>query len=331
VVALDAKTGKRIWTAYTIAQTPKPYRKNAAGTDLMGPAGAAIWSAPTIDTAKNRIYVATGNSYTDVDTKSADSVMAIDLTDGKVLWSNQVTPNDNWILGCVPPNTNYCPSGNCTEAGKGNCPVTTGPDHDFGASPILRTLPNGKRILIAGQKSAWVYGLDPDEDGKLLWKVKAGAGGSVGGIEWGMAADDAKVYAPASDLFVENHAPGGLSAIDFATGKTIWHADPNPVCAWGEDNCNGAQSQAVTAIPGIVFSGALDGHLRAYRASDGKIIWDFDTGRSFAAVNQAKAQGGSLNQGGPTLAGGMLYVNSGYGRFDGRNGNVLLAFSVDGK
>jgi polyvinyl alcohol dehydrogenase (cytochrome) len=84
-------------------------------------------------------------------------------------------------------------------------------------------------------------------------------------------------------------------------------------------------------MPGIVFSGAMDGHLRAYSMKDGSVVWDYDTGVAFDTVNGVKGKGGSLDAGGPTLAGGMLYVHSGYGRIIGQPGNVLLAFSVEGK
>lgn len=120
---------------------------------------------------------------------------------------------------------------------------------------------------------------------------------------------------------------GGLYAIDAQTGKRVW-ASAAPACD-DRPNCSPAQSAAVTAIPGVVFSGSVDGHLRGYSAADGKIIWEFDTFREFSTVNGMKARGGSMNGPGPTVAAGMLFVDSGYG--SGLEGNVLLAFSVDGK
>jgi polyvinyl alcohol dehydrogenase (cytochrome) len=84
-------------------------------------------------------------------------------------------------------------------------------------------------------------------------------------------------------------------------------------------------------IPGVVFSGSLDGHLRGYSTADGNVIWDLDTLRDFETVNGVKAHGGSLNATGPVIAGGMLFVNSGYSQLMGMAGNVLLALSVDGK
>jgi polyvinyl alcohol dehydrogenase (cytochrome) len=87
----------------------------------------------------------------------------------------------------------------------------------------------------------------------------------------------------------------------------------------------------VSAIPGVVFSGSLDGHLRAYSADGGQVIWDVNTLDEFDTVNGVRARGGSINGPGATVAGGMLFVNSGYSTLGFMPGNVLLAFSVDGK
>ena len=81
-------------------------------------------------------------------------------------------------------------------------------------------------------------------------------------------------------------------------------------------------------IPGVVFSGSVDGHLRGYSTADGKIIWDFDTMREFETVNGVKGQGGSIDAAGPVVAGGLLLSNSGYGQWRGKPGNVLLAFGL---
>jgi polyvinyl alcohol dehydrogenase (cytochrome) len=329
VVALDAATGKQIWKAYTIQETPHAYGKAKDGTQLFGPAGASVWSAPTIDEKLGRLYVGTSNSYSGVPTKASDAITAFSLKDGAQIWSNQVTHDDNFVIGCFVQKPPVCNFGICNGPGEGPCPAKVGQDLDFGASPILRTLPNGKRVLLAGQKSATVYGMDPDHGGAILWQTKVGIGGPAGGIEWGMAADQRTVYAPSSDIYMTTpDKAGGLTALDIATGKQLWHAAPAPVCAWGRENCWASQSQAVSAIPGVVFSGGLDGHLRAFGAKDGAVAWDFDTAQTFATVNQGPQGGGSLNLGGATIAGGMLFVNSGYGRFAGQNGHVLLAFAV---
>jgi polyvinyl alcohol dehydrogenase (cytochrome) len=321
IAALAARDGKLIWQTYTIGRKPRPYRKAADGTQLFGPAGGSVWSAPTLDPKRNLLYVGTGNSYTDVPTTRTDSVLALDMGTGAVRWANQLRPRDNYIVGCDSPDM----------AGKGKCPRTLGPDVDFGAAPILRTLPDGSQVLLTGEKSGRVYGLDP-VTGRKLWTAQVGVGSSLGGIEWGGAADRSQLYVAVSDAVAKTAKPGGLVALRIEDGKQVWRAEPPaPACSWGTRNCTEAQSQAVSAIPGVVFSGSQDGHLRAYASGDGRVIWDFDTAQPFETVNGVAAAGGSLDNGGATVAGGMVYVNSGYGRITGQPGNLLLAFGVDGR
>ncbi len=321
VAALDAATGKLLWQSYTIPEAPQPYKKNSAGTQLYGPAGAAVWSAPTIDPKRGVLYVGTGNSYTDVNTGNSNAIIAFELATGKIRWVAQALPKDNYIMFCDKP-------------GVGNCPQVAGPDHDFGSAPILRQLPNGKEALLAGAKSGMLYALDPDQQGKKLWEVRLGSGSEMGGIVWGFTADATNVYVPVADLLgpAERRKPG-LNAVKIATGEQLWHVPAPPAqCSWGKPRCSNAQSAAASLIPGVIFSGATDGHLRAYATGDGKILWDFDTAaQRYDAVNGKPAKGGTLDGGGATIANGMLYVNSGYGRIFGMGGNALLAFSVDGK
>ena len=321
VVALDLATGRVIWHTYTITQVPRAYRKSATGTQLYGPAGGSVWSAPTLDPSHDLLYVGTGNSYTDIPTEHTDSILALRMSTGAVAWANQLRPKDNYIVGCDTPQS----------AGTGNCPHALGPDVDFGTSPILTRLPTGERLLITGEKSGRVYALDP-ASGKERWHAQVGVGSSLGGIEWGSAADAARLYAPVSDAAATQGPPGGLVALRLRDGQQVWRAAPPlPRCSWGKRGCLAAQSQAVTAIPGVVFSGSEDGHLRAYASDDGRVIWDVDTAQAYATVNGVPAVGGSLDNGGPTLAGGILFVNSGYGRIMGEPGNALLAFSVEGR
>ncbi len=332
VVALDASSGKLLWRTYTIEDAPQPTTKSKSGTQLHGPSGAGVWSTPTLDEKVGVLYVATGDNYSEPATKTSDAVLALDAKTGKILWSKQVTPNDVFNNGCVTPD-------------KPNCPETAGKDSDFGQPPILISLGGGRRALVIGQKSGMVHALDPDHEGQILWQTRVGQGGYLGGIQWGSASDGENVYAALSDLqFVPvadpsapqgfklalnpNHG-GGLFALKVATGEKVWSAKP-PSCA-DRKNCSPAQSAAVTAIAGVVFSGSEDGHLRAYSAATGEVIWDADTVREYDTVNGAKARGGSLDVAGPVIAGGMLFVNSGYGQWGGAPGNVLLAFSIDGK
>ena len=169
----------------------------------------------------------------------------------------------------------------CNSQYRSNCPGTKGPDFDFGSSPILVDLPDGRRALIAGQKSGMVHALDPDRDGAILWQRRVGLGSALGGVQWGSAADEANVYVAVSDVGIKAVPPataggqksifgttikldpslgGGLYALNHATGEIVWHA-AHPGCG-DRPGCSPAQSAAVTAIPGVVFSGGLDGHLR---------------------------------------------------------------------
>jgi polyvinyl alcohol dehydrogenase (cytochrome) len=318
VAALAAGDGHVIWQTYMIDEKARPYRKAPDGTQLYGPAGGSVWSAPTLDPKNNLLYVGTGNSYTDVPTERTDSILALEMSTGAIRWVNQLHPADNYIVGCDT----------ASSAGQGNCPEHLGPDVDFGISPILRTLPDGRRVLLTGQKSGQVYALEA-ASGQELWRVRVSAGSSLGGIEWGAAADAGQLYVAVSDIAAATGKPGGLIGLRIEDGAQVWRADPPPpVCSWGKRSCSAAQSQAVSAVPGAVFSGSHDGHLRAYASADGRVIWDFDTGRTFATVNGVPASGGSLDHGGAVIVGGMLYVNSGYGRINGQPGNVLLAFAV---
>ncbi len=333
VVALEAATGKKLWQSFTIPEEPHVTGKNAAGAQQHGPSGAAVWSTPTIDAVRGALYVATGDNYSDPVTETSDAILAMDLKTGKLLWSRQLTQGDAYNIGCTQPG--------------GNCPEKAGPDFDFGQPPMLVSLGGGKRALVIGQKSGMVHAVDPDAEGKILWQTRAGEGSALGGSQWGSAADGAKVYVAISDVgigaVVDPKLPqgykltldptqgGGLHAVDLKTGKIVWSAKATP-CAEGRTDCSPAQSAAVSGIPGAVFSGSVDGHLRAYSTSTGEVLWDVDTEQEFKAVNGDKpAHGGSIDVAGPAIAGGMVFVTSGYPQWGGMPGNVLLAFSVDGR
>jgi polyvinyl alcohol dehydrogenase (cytochrome) len=313
VAALDVAGGRLLWKSYTVLEEPQPTRKNSAGIQQFGPAGAAIASSPTLDTKRNVLYVATGGSATGLEQALTDAVAAFDLADGKLRWVKQLSRPDAGAAGA-----------------------------GFASAPILRTLATGNQVLLAGQKSGVVYGLDPDHGGETLWQVKLGNGlaagpavagssigppgvaGAPGGVAWGSAADHRNLYVAVSGLLAQPaNASGSLTALDIKTGVARWHTpSPEPACAWGEHNCFHGEAQAVTVMPGSVFSGSLDGHLRAYSTIDGKIFWDYDTAKEFQTKNGIKASGGPLDHGGATIVNGTVYVNS---------GNTLLAFSVDGK
>jgi polyvinyl alcohol dehydrogenase (cytochrome) len=325
LVALNAATGKQIWKTYTIEE-PHPTTKNKIGTQLWGPSGAPIWSSPAIDVKRNAAYVTTGNNYSGPPTSTSDAFVAFDLDTGKILWSRQMTAADDWNTSCRLPD-------------KINCTNVEAPDFDFASPPILITFTNGQRVIVAGQKSGIVHALDPDQDGRILWQERVGKGGINGGVQWGSAADGTNVYVALSDIgriaipnsqgtVPDPEAGGGMFALRLDNGQRVWYTPPPP-CG-PRERCSPAQSAAVSAIPGVAFSGSVDGHLRAYSATSGAVVWDFDTVRMYDTVNGVSGRGGSLNVAGPAISGGTLFVNSGYVQ-NGMPGNVLLAFSVDGQ
>lgn len=328
VVALDAVTGQQIWKTFVIQEEPVRTRVNAAGAQNWGPSGAGIWSAPTLDPDRNLLYVATGDAYSDPAAPESDAIMALTMDTGEIRWIQQTTPGDAYTVACSSGSIPGLPGGDSALM-RANCPESEGPDFDYGSSPILITASDGRDLVLAGQKSGVMYGMRPD-DGSIVWETRVADGGVLGGIEWGFATDGTQVFVSISDALEE--APGeagGVTALNVDDGELAWHAPPVQDTCGNRDGCHTAQPAAVSLIPGVVFAGSLDGHLRAHDVETGRIIWDFDTARQFRTVNGVEARGGALNGPGPTIVDGMLYVVSGYGTFGWMPGNVLLAFSVE--
>jgi len=307
--ALDVKTGAVVWQTF-LAPPPQPAGKNAAGIALWGPSGVGIWSAPTIDVKRGLVYAGTGNTYSAPAQPTSDAIVAFDLKSGTITWITQLTVGD--VFGC--------------RVGSANCGEKAGVDFDLGTPPMLVTLPGGRDIIVAAQKSGNAFAIDPDKAGAQLWQYHAGEGSIWGGIQWGAAVDGERAYFPVSDI--RTPKPGGLHAVSLTTGERAWYVPPPPLkCASGT-GCSAALISAPTLIPGVLFSGSNDGALRAHSTKDGAVIWEFDTNRDFETLNGVRAGGGAIQGPGPTIAGGMLYLNSGYGDHLGRPGNVLLAFEV---
>jgi polyvinyl alcohol dehydrogenase (cytochrome) len=312
--ALDANTGAVIWKTYTVDE-PKLRGKNTRnGQDAYGPAGGAIWSAPTVDVKRRSVYVSTGNGYADPPQPTTDAILAMDMDSGTIKWVYQTTPNDQWLGGC-----------GARGGGNPGCPEVQGPDFDFSAPPVLATA-NGRQILIVPQKSGIAWAVDPDK-GTLVWQYRFGQGSGLGG-QWGAAVEGDTAYFGVGDYLTQN--PGGVRAVKVATGEQVWSAPPpKPRMCEGQPRCNASQGGAVTVIPGAVLAGSLDGGLRAYSTEDGRVLWQFDTNREFQPVNGGKATGGSID-GSPLIVGdGMIFLNAGYGGIAARAGNVLIAFGVE--
>ncbi len=320
VVALEAGTGRQIWKTYSIPERPRPVRKNSAGTQLYGPAGAGIWVAPTLDYRRRVLYVGTANGYIDVpDSESSDAIIAFDLDTGKRRWSTQLLANDM-----------NCASGGTETDIRLNCPgFVLNPNDDVSGSPVLYTLPNGRQILIAGQESGRITALDPDKSGAVLWVAQAGdvtprdQGGGLG------AAADGELYYRALGF---PDKTGAMAALRPATGERVWytpHAKPTSCSDPEADWCSSGLFAAATVIPGAVFAGARDGTLRAYSTGDGEILWEYSTMQEYETVNGVRAKGGTIGGHGPAIVGGMLFIGTGYGIRYSAPGNVLLAFGVE--
>jgi polyvinyl alcohol dehydrogenase (cytochrome) len=302
VVALDAATGRQIWKTYVITDVPQ-----STGPNRFGPAGGGVWSSPTIDPKRHVLYATTGDAYTEPAARTTDSIIAMDLETGRIQWVAQGTANDAWLAGCSAKNPT------------GNCPANLGPDHDFSASPILKSLPNGHSILIAAQKSGNVWALDPDQKGAVVWKTALTSNTTEfgGKIVWGGAADDRAAYF--------GLGTGGIAAVQLREGERKWFTALEPTPAMAR---HVGQDGPLTAISGVVFSGGWDGVLRALSASDGHVIWEYNTVHNYDSVNGVPAKGGSMGAAGPVVVGGTLFTTSGYiGVKGGMPGNVLLAFS----
>ncbi len=326
VLALDASSGSTLWKAYTIEDAPQQVGRTAVGTPILAPSGAPIWNSPTLDLERGLLYVGTGENYSSPANDTSDALLAFRLTDGALIWHAQKTQGDAWNVACMMLDNP-------------NCPAENGPDVDFGSSMILGRLEDGRSVLLAGQKSGDVYGVDPQAQGGIVWHNKVGRGGIQGGVHFGMALAGERLFVPISDManeFVEGKvydepARPGLYALDAATGQMLWSAPANNVCEEREF-CEPGISASVTAIPGVVFAGHMDGRLRAYDAATGNVIWEYATAREFDAVGGIKATGGSFGGGaGPVVDDGILFAVSGYGIYYHMPGNVLLAFGIQDK
>jgi polyvinyl alcohol dehydrogenase (cytochrome) len=323
--ALDAETGKPRWRHYTIDSPPIERSKSQIGTPILAPSGAAIWGSPTVDLKRGVIYFGSSDNYSSPADENSDALFAVDLLTGKLRWRTQMLPGDAWNLACFIK-------------GNPNCPQQAGQDYDIAASPMLINLDSGEQVVVAGQKSGAVWGVNPDQNGRPIWKIQLGRGSNLGGVHFGMAAEGSRVYVPIYDskykndgtYYTEAGSPG-LYAVDARNGNILWHNVAEGRCNGLSSNCESGISAAVTAIPGVVFAGHVDGWLRAYDGMTGKVIWEVDTKIRTNGVNGEVVQGGSMSGPGPAIIDGRVIVNSGYGQAFKMPGNALLAYTVNGK
>ena len=347
--ALDPYTGNIVWSYHTAPEATRDPSSNR-----YAPNGMSVWSPPTIDPVRGSVYISTGQNYTPPTTSNEDAIVALDINTGAPKWVFQGTASDAWNTSCQSPISHL--TKNCLPAPPG------GPDFDFGAPPMLVHVNGGRDAVIAGEKSGMLFSLDPDT-GRPNWSVRLGAGGNIGGIHWGMAADATRAYVAVSDVTVDKvtgltadslfhlrdlvgnniresvNATPGLYAVDLVTGKVAWAQHPTHTY---QDNTNGAITvpsiySAATAVTNdVVFAASLDGVVKAFRASDGGELWSVATANKFVGVNGVSGNGGTIDSVGPIPAGTDLLVNSGFAEFGGTNrfqsgtGNALFIFRLPG-
>jgi polyvinyl alcohol dehydrogenase (cytochrome) len=318
VVAYAARTGKELWRSFTV-DPPQIQGKNAAGSNKWAPSGAAVWSAPAIDVDRNQLYIGTGDNYSRPSTATSDSIIAMDLKDGKIKWVYQATIDDVWNTGCLWGQRELCPD-------------PEGPDFDFGAAPMLARTDSGADIVVGAQKSGYVYGINPDS-GKLIWKTKVGRGGTTGGIEFALASANNSVFVGVVDFddgkqSAEPLRPG-LYSLDLLTGKYNWKRPDSWETCRGRPLCIPGIYAALTVTSQLVIAGNTDGWLRIHDAATGELLWHYDMTESVTTVGGGEASGGSM--GGPTAAvplDGKLIVPTGYGMAQFAPGNVVLVFDT---
>jgi polyvinyl alcohol dehydrogenase (cytochrome) len=327
MVALNTHTGAVVWKTYTV-----PDNHGQPG----GYSGGAIWgSTAAIDVRRGRLYTATGNNY-QIPTAARDclahggsrqtcispddhfdSVVALDLQTGAITWAYRTLPADTSTDACL-----FLPSP--------NCPPGNGPDFDFGSGPNLITVRAGggppraepaaaqheHELVGVGQKSGIYWALDPDT-GSPVWQTQVGAGGKLGGIQWGSASDGVRIYVAISDqegtpYTLKNGTlvhGGSWSALDAATGRILWQvADPSGYIDIGAMTvANGvvygnSMVQNSTAYPEpLTFpcTGSRTNSLYALDAASGRVLWSYCTGNSVNA--------------GAAIVDGVVYWGTGYG------------------
>ena len=319
VLALDASTGGEEWHSFTIEEAPSVTGRRWVFIERWGPSGAPVWSAPTYDKDTGLLFIGTGENYSEPATETSDAILAFDAETGERRWVRQFTENDVYNMACsVDPE-------------HPNCPQANGPDLDFGAPPMLARSEDGRRFLIAGQKSGDVYAMDPIK-GNLIWQTRIGRGGFLGGVHWGLAVNEdlGFVYVPISDDNggqVEGESEAGLHALDLSTGARVWsYASPN-ICD-DKPLCWSGFSAAILATPELVFAGSLDGMLRAFDAETGEVLWSFQSWKNYESVNGRVTFGGAIDVHGPMLYEDLLLVQSGYSTFAQAGGNALIAFRL---
>ncbi len=325
VLALDAATGERLWAWATVPPAEYTGQLSPAGVRLRGPSGAPVWSNPTYDEKRGQVYITTGENSSLPTTGTSNAIIALDLASGEPRWVFQAVANDAWNMACTGADTGpNCPSAEFS--------IRT--DADFGGSAIPVTLPDGRDVLLAGQKSGHLWALNPD-DGSVIWQHRRGEGGSLGGNHWGVAVDGTRVFMTINDPLSSSRpaaqSMAGVYAFDIASGEPLWSYRAVPDCDNGRQQriprCDSRYgfSALPIVVDGAVVAGSIDGRLFVFDGETGEILYQLDTATEFPTINGVPAHGGSIDSQSVSAGAGMIFVGSGYARFGQDEGNLLLA------
>jgi polyvinyl alcohol dehydrogenase (cytochrome) len=262
VVLLDPSNGRIVWQTYLVTDA-----ESAAGAS-----GAPVWSTPTFDRQSGMLYVTTGNNYSLPATPTSDAFVALHVTTGRILWTTQTTAGDTFTdqAGASPSR----------------------PDFDFGDSPQVYRLPNGHKVVGAGQKSGVYFVLDA-ATGRVLHSRALEPGGALCGLFADTAVDQRSGLVLVNGINWPNPGTslptrGDLFAVSLNGSRRIWDFQ-TPI----SPNITG-----VAVANGVVyFQSLLNGELFAL---------DEKTG---ALLAKAVTAGSSS---GPAIAHGSLYEGAGF-------------------
>ncbi len=323
LVAISLKDGQILWQTYFL---PKGY------------SGAPLWSStPVIDIARSQIYVTTGNNYVvpaavatcelgvlgnpsgllncQASDNFDDSIVALDLATGKVKWGRRCSGTDAWIGACNTQGT--------------ACPKPEGLDLDFGAGANLFTANiNGvpTQLVGAGQKSGVYWAVSPTS-GATVWSTIVGPYGKLGGIQWGTAFDNQRIYVALDNNREATYtlqpsgttwSGGSWAALDPATGAILWQV-PDPGRSTADPSHHALALGPLTVANGVVFAPSMSGYMYALDAATGATLWSF---KAPGSVNSA-----------PAVINGTVYWGTGYHNFPirqpvGTASNTFYAFSL---
>ncbi len=292
-------------------------RRTLAGTQLWAPAGASIWSTPTVDVKLHAIYVSTGNAFTGAGGQDFGWDCGVRSAELERCCGPIVGPRER------------CFSGGLRRQGTQGRTVSGAPRSRLGF----------REFSDSANAREWQAGVDGRAQRGHRRRHRSRPQGriAVEGRSYRAArggrgrADHVGRRVRTKQNVYYSLQTGGVAALRLSDGTRAWFTKLDPVAPAGGGRARRGTVAAVTVIPGVVFAGGWDGVLHALSAADGHELWQTNTAQEFKTVNGVAGKGGSLGAPGPVIVGGTLYVGSGYIALAGNGmpGNVFLAFSPE--